>query len=45
MANEHSKSDKGVFDGVVSANKQIRGRFYRLGLEFSGAGAAAFAKS
>jgi dihydroorotate dehydrogenase electron transfer subunit len=45
MANEHSKSDKGVFDAVVSSNKQIRQRFYRLGLEFSGAGAAAFAKS
>ncbi|MHC4571161.1 MAG: dihydroorotate dehydrogenase electron transfer subunit [Planctomycetota bacterium] len=45
MANEHSKSDKGVFDAVVSANKRIGQIFYRLGLEFSGAGAAAFAKS
>ncbi len=45
MANEHSKSDKGVFDAVVSSNKQIRQSFYRLGLEFSSVGAAAFAKS
>jgi len=45
MANEHFKSDKGVFDAAVSANKRIGRIFYRLGLEFSGAGAAAFAKS
>jgi dihydroorotate dehydrogenase electron transfer subunit len=42
MTNEHSRSNKGVFDAVVSTNKQIRQRFYRLGLEFTGAGAKAF---
>jgi dihydroorotate dehydrogenase electron transfer subunit len=44
MTNEVSKSNKGMFDAIVFANKQIRGRFYRLGLEFSGDGAAAFAE-
>jgi len=43
MTNE--KPNRGVFDAVVIANKQIRQRFYRLGLEFSGDGAAAFAKA
>jgi dihydroorotate dehydrogenase electron transfer subunit len=45
MTNESSGPDKGIFDAAVVANKQIRGRFYRLGLEFSGVGAAAFAKA
>lgn len=45
MTNEVSKPNKGMFDAVVFANKQIRGRFYRLGLEFSGDGAAAFGKA
>jgi dihydroorotate dehydrogenase electron transfer subunit len=45
MTNEPSRPNKGVFDAVVSTNKQIRHRFYRLGLEFSGDGAAAFAKT
>jgi len=45
MTNELSKPNKGVFDAVVFANKQIRQRFYRVGLEFSGDGAAAFAKA
>ena len=45
MTNEISKPNKGMFDAVVFANKQIRERFYRLGLEFSGDGAAAFAKA
>jgi dihydroorotate dehydrogenase electron transfer subunit len=45
MTEEISKPDKGMFDAVVFANKQIRGRFYRLGLEFSGDGAAAFGKA
>jgi len=43
MTNE--KPNRGVFDAVVIANKQIRQRFYRLGLEFSGDGAGAFAKA
>lgn len=45
MTDEISKPDKGVFDAVVFANKQIRERFYRLGLEFSSVGAAAFGKA
>jgi dihydroorotate dehydrogenase electron transfer subunit len=45
MTEEISKPDKGMFDAVVFANRQIGGRFYRLGLEFSGDGAAAFAKA
>ncbi len=45
MTNENSGPDKGMFDAAVLANKHIRGRFYRLGLEFSGDGAAAFAKA
>jgi dihydroorotate dehydrogenase electron transfer subunit len=36
-------SDKGVFNAAVCVNKQIGRRFYRLGLEFSGAAAKAFA--
>ena len=34
---------KAVFDAAVSFNKQIGRKFYRLGLEFSGAGADVFA--
>jgi dihydroorotate dehydrogenase electron transfer subunit len=45
MTNGSSKPNKGMFDAVVSSNKQIRQRFYRLGLEFSGAGAEVFAKT
>lgn len=45
MTDERCRPDKGVFDGVVFSNKQIAERFYRLGLEFSGAGAKAFAAS
>lgn len=36
--------NKGVFSAGVRSNKQIGRRFYRLGLEFSGEGAKAFAK-
>lgn len=42
MTDNHSGSGKGVFESVVCSNKQIGERFYRLGLEFSGAGAEAF---
>jgi dihydroorotate dehydrogenase electron transfer subunit len=45
MTEEISKPNKGMFDAVVFANRQIGRRFYRLGLEFSGDGAAAFAKA
>lgn len=45
MTEEISKPAKGMFDAVVFANKQIKEGFYRLGLEFSGDGAAAFAKA
>ncbi len=44
MSGEYSPSNKGVFKAVVSWNRQIGPRFYRLGLEFSGTGAEAFAK-
>jgi dihydroorotate dehydrogenase electron transfer subunit len=40
-----STTNRGIFSAIVCANKQIGQRFYRLGLEFSGAGAEAFAKS
>ncbi|MDD5064391.1 MAG: dihydroorotate dehydrogenase electron transfer subunit [Phycisphaerae bacterium] len=45
MTNESSGPDKGMFDAAVFANKHIKGKFYRLGLEFYGDGAAAFAKA
>ncbi|MFZ0035046.1 MAG: dihydroorotate dehydrogenase electron transfer subunit [Sedimentisphaerales bacterium] len=45
MTNGPSKPNKGMFDAVVSSNKQIRQRFYRLVLEFSGAGAETFART
>jgi len=45
MAKNCSAANRGEFLASVCANKRIGQRFYRLGLEFSGAGAAAFAKS
>jgi dihydroorotate dehydrogenase electron transfer subunit len=44
MMADSSESKKGVFDSIVSFNKHVGERFYRLGLEFWGAGAAAFGK-
>jgi dihydroorotate dehydrogenase electron transfer subunit len=44
MLEKSSALKRGVFSATVCANKQIRERFYRLVLEFSGAGAEAFAK-
>ena len=44
MLENSSASKRGVFSATVCANKQIRERFYRLRLEFSGAEAKAFAK-
>ena len=44
MSEKCSATNKGVFCAAVRANKQIGQRFYRLGLEFSGAGAEAFGK-
>ena len=43
MTKNCSATNKGVFPAAVCANKQIGRRFYRLGLEFSGTGAEAFA--
>lgn len=40
---ETDKSARGVFEAVVSSNKQIRSRFYKLKLTFSGDGAKIFA--
>jgi dihydroorotate dehydrogenase electron transfer subunit len=45
MTEEISKPAKGIFDAIVFANKKIREGFYRLGLEFSGEGAEAFAQA
>ncbi|HUU19191.1 MAG TPA: dihydroorotate dehydrogenase electron transfer subunit [Sedimentisphaerales bacterium] len=43
MSEEYPSSAKGVFEAIVSSNKHIGHRFYKLRLEFSGAGARAFA--
>ncbi len=43
MSENCSSSDKGVFEAIVSSNKHIGHRFYKLRLEFSGDGARAFA--
>ncbi len=40
-----TKADKGPFEAIVCSHKQIRGRFFRLGLEFTGAGAKAFSRT
>ena len=45
MTKERIKSNKGPFTATVTANKRIGERFYRLRLEFAGAGARAFAKA
>lgn len=45
MAENCSAANKGVFCASVCSNKRIGGRFYRLGLEFCGSGAAAFAEA
>ncbi len=44
MAKNHSAANRGPFNAVISANKQIGQRFYRLSLGFESAGAKAFAK-
>lgn len=43
MSQKCSSPTKGVFEAKVSFNRQIGPCFHRLGLEFSGEGAAAFA--
>lgn len=43
MSEEYPSSAKGVFEATVSSNKHIGHRFYKLRLEFSVAGARAFA--
>jgi len=45
MIDNECKSSKGVFDAVVTGNRQVGERFCRLGLEFEGAGTAAFAEA
>lgn len=45
MTDKKSKSNKGMFDAVVTNNKQVGERFCRMTLEFKGAGAAAFAEA
>jgi dihydroorotate dehydrogenase electron transfer subunit len=44
MSENCSKAKRGEYSATVCANKRIGERFYRLGLEFSGAGAEAFSK-
>ena len=43
MSERCSSSAKGAFEAIVSSNKQIGKRFYRVRLEFSANGASAFA--
>ena len=43
MSEKCSSSAKGVFEAIVSSNKQIGPRFHRLKLEFSADAASAFA--
>jgi len=45
MAESGLTVSKGEFAGTVCSHRRIGERFYRLGLEFSGTGAAAFAKT
>ncbi len=45
MTGNRAGSTKGVFEAAVCSNKQIGRRFYRLGLEFSGAGGEALAEA
>ncbi len=40
-----TKADKGPFEAIVYSHKQIKGRFFRLGLEFTGAGVKAFSQA
>jgi len=42
MSEANASSNKGVFEAVVSSNRRIGPRFYRLGLEFVQGGAKAF---
>ena len=42
MEDNRQSPDKGVYDAVVVSNRQIGLTFYKLKLEFSGAGAKAF---
>ena len=42
MPERCSSSDKGMFEAIVSSNRQIGQQFYRLRLEFSGNAARAF---
>ena len=44
MSENCSTVKRGEYQAAVCANKQIGERFYRLGLDFSGAGAEAFSK-
>jgi len=44
MSEKFSTAKRGAYSAAVCANKQIGERFYRLGLEFSGFGAEAFAR-
>ena len=43
--NKCMKTSKGMFNATIVSNEQIGRRFYRLGLEFDGAGAKTFAKT
>jgi len=41
---ETHSADRGIFSAVISSNRQIGERFYKLKLEFSGSGAKAFSR-
>ncbi|MHC4545335.1 MAG: dihydroorotate dehydrogenase electron transfer subunit [Planctomycetota bacterium] len=44
MSEKNSAAKRGEYWATIRANKQIGERFYRLGLDFPGAGAEAFSK-
>lgn len=44
-AKDRCRSDKGPFDALVCGHKRLRGRFFRLGFEFTDAGAKAFSQA
>ena len=44
-AKDRCRSDKGPFDALVCGHKRIRRRFFRLGFEFTDAGAKAFSQA
>jgi len=42
---KHSQPNKGLYDAIVSVNKRLDRCFYRISIDFQGAGAGCFAKA